>query len=506
MELVRNWVAAAKLSTAGGYLRSVTEAADEAPESNGSNDKQGDTAALTSGLESLRLSDARTTTTLIDESSNPEPENELSGTDENATSSRSPALSPLDNQDSDTSWFPAAPSPPRQTVRPSAPSESRLPPPLARSSRPRRIYTRKGRIFISNNLRSHRKYQPPRPPALPPSDSRIGTSERRKASRRIQHRDELEDQLASLQLVQEEAAHIVAEKERLRKEAEERERRAGREPPSKRVISQLSPQWKTKLAQAMDSPFSRQLATAPDGTPLTRRDFGTLYPQAQSHDDPSGWLNDEIINAYMRHIINFAHERTGHKRNETPKYHNFASQFYQNLSKRGPSSVARWAKRAKIGGEALKEVDMVFIPCNPGVHWTMMVVHPKRKLVEYFDSYHGPANSFLDLAESWLSMEMPDFDASEWKFREGVGPTQRNSQDCGVFAVTTAKLVMLGIDPEKAYTEHDLPLQRRRMVCELINGGFDGDFAPWEDDIFNESLRMTDAKSAPATNEKGHKA
>jgi Ulp1 protease family, C-terminal catalytic domain len=353
--------------------------------------------------------------------------------------------------------------------------------------------------------------QTPQPIARrPKAEERLGTSERRHITRRGKRKDELEESFANLQLERDLDAFVAAAEERLAKERaeterkrrleeEELERRAGRKAPSEPIIAPLSSEWKTKLAQVMEHPYGRQLATAPDGTEITRKDFGTLYPQRGSHDNPSGWLNDEIINTYMRHIVEFAHARIGHKRNDTPKFHNFVSQFYQNLSSKGPQSVARWAKRAKIPGEKLNEVEMVFIPCNPGVHWTMLVVHPKRKLVEYFDSFHGNAVEFLNVAEAWLRMELPGFNREEWTFREGIGPTQQNSSDCGVFAITTAKMVMLGIDPEKAYTEKDLPLQRKRIACELMNGGFTGDFAPPERDIYNESLHVSKALSRPAT-------
>ena len=52
-------------------------------------------------------------------------------------------------------------------------------------------------------------------------------------------------------------------------------------------------------------------------------------------------------------------------------------------------------------------------------------------------------------------------------------PQQMNSDDCGVFTITTARQVMLGkMDSQKdRYTADLIPIQRKRVVAELIDGG-----------------------------------
>jgi Ulp1 family protease len=48
------------------------------------------------------------------------------------------------------------------------------------------------------------------------------------------------------------------------------------------------------------------------------------------------------------------------------------------------------------------------------------------------------------------------------------GPQQNNNYECGVFTITTAKLIALGYDPVGAYDASVMPAQRTRVVAELI--------------------------------------
>ena len=48
------------------------------------------------------------------------------------------------------------------------------------------------------------------------------------------------------------------------------------------------------------------------------------------------------------------------------------------------------------------------------------------------------------------------------------GPKQNNNYDCVVFAITTAKLILLGYGPVGAYDAAVMPAQRIRVVAELM--------------------------------------
>ena len=270
------------------------------------------------------------------------------------------------------------------------------------------------------------------------------------------------------------------EEARVAKEAEEERRRnIVREIPVEDVIQPLSDEWEAKVEAAMAQERNKVLAETSTGTTLTRKDFGTLFPQA-GRDPASGWLNDEVIMAYLQAIVNHGREVAGNKADAIPKYHAFNTFFFKNIRDKGVQSVKRWATKAKIGGQNLKSVERVFIPVHSGAHWTLLVVSPIAQTIEYFDSMDGRTGPFVKAAQDWLKQEMGrHYKEEEWRvlLPEGGGPQQNNGSDCGVFTVTTAKMVMLGIEP-MAYSSLDIPLQRKRMVAELMNGGFTADFAP----------------------------
>ena len=279
----------------------------------------------------------------------------------------------------------------------------------------------------------------------------------------------------------EERARIKAEEEE-----EERKTSAGRRMPIEKVVQSLPPGWDEKVRINMAKGMREQLAMTSVGNPLTRRDFGMVLPQPGTGDDPSGWLNDEIISGYLQAVVDHGHRAMGHPRGAKPRMHAFNPFFYTTLKDRGYDAVKRWSSRAKIGGNDLKNVEYVFIPCNPSrSHWTLVVVSPVRKTIEVFDSMHGSSSDKVNTTKSWLKGELGrSYVESEWTVIEdpghpgrGKGPVQNNANDCGVFAITTAKMVVLGVNP-MAVSAEDMPLQRRRLVAELLNGGFSGEFEP----------------------------
>jgi Ulp1 family protease len=324
---------------------------------------------------------------------------------------------------------------------------------------------------------------------LSPSLSILRVSDRRASDRqRVLDLEESRRQQAEAerQIRAEVEAQILREsleaEQRALAEAEDRSRRGHRAAPApgQSLIPPLGAEWEDKVAEAMHSAPGRTLATTSTGTILTRRDFGTLLPQS-SADGVSGWLNDDIIMGYIQAVVDYGLAKTNHRRGQTPKYHVFASFFFSNLKINGPQSVRRWASRAKIDGKNLREVEYLFLPINQASHWTLCVVSPRHKTVEYFDSLGGTGEAELALVRDWLEMELGEaFAAEEWAIRTAVSPRQDNMRDCGVFTATTAKMVLLGWDPEKAYGAADMPLQRRRMAAELMAGRFGETFAPAE--------------------------
>ena len=235
------------------------------------------------------------------------------------------------------------------------------------------------------------------------------------------------------------------------------------------IIAPLTAEQEERLDRAMAKGAK---VSALNNIELSSRDWKTVLPT-------DAWLNDNIINAYLDYVVQMAHDRVGLKRNEAPKMHAFNNNFYNNLSKNGYTGVARWARRAKIAGKTLLSLEYIFVPVNAtNNHWTLAVISPARRTIEYFDSLHiaGRQSSVVSHLKQWLKGELGDaYVADEWNLRTEPGPHQGNYSDCGVHTVTTAKLIALGIDPMAAPSAL-MPLQRRRIVAELLNSGFHGEF------------------------------
>ena len=321
-----------------------------------------------------------------------------------------------------------------------------------------------------------------KPDSLAESGRRQSLRQTRKAQQ-----DREAQALQAQQEAEAEARRLQEEEEsraQRKKDYEEKVQREGiLRIPQTPVVQSLSADHEAMVNEALRKGMQTQVALTVTGNPITRRDIGKVLPQPGTSDDASGWLNDEVIQAYLEIVV--AHGGQN-KRSKVPRYHAFNTFFYNNLRTKGYEGVRRWAKKAKFGGKDLLGVEYIFVPVNKsGNHWTMAIISPSRRTVQYYDSLHGSSSEVIAKLHSWLEGELGSaYNGEEWTVLEqdgyqgrGRGPTQLNGSDCGVFAITTAKMVMLGIDP-MAVSGRDMQLQRRRVVAEVLSGGFTGPFSP----------------------------
>jgi Ulp1 family protease len=231
----------------------------------------------------------------------------------------------------------------------------------------------------------------------------------------------------------------------------------------KAKISTLSEEWENRVSEAVRVGF------APD---YTAADFARVVPpQRGGYTD--NWLNDESVNGYLK--LATKHHNADHH-SSIPKSHAFPSFLLKQVAEKGYRGVERWAKRAKIGGPDLLKTHTIFIPVNSGNHWTLMVVYPGARVAHYYDSMNRQraenGRRWFELLKTWLRGELASlYHEREWSFFDKPSPQQDNCSDCGVFAVTTAKMLILGADV-LGYGPADIPLQRKRIVAELVNGAF----------------------------------
>ncbi|TGO61405.1 hypothetical protein BOTNAR_0129g00160 [Botryotinia narcissicola] len=265
-----------------------------------------------------------------------------------------------------------------------------------------------------------------------------------------------------------------------------KERRLTRRDPSNRLVHALDDKWEDIVREALDRARKNgnlPITQSQGGTPLHYKDFGTLLGR-------NSWLNDEIINTYIEWVVEAANEFAkeeakdfGEPVGKVPKFIAHNSFFYENLDKKGPSSTQRLMGRKKAPGVSLLQVDTVFVPICRGSHWTVGVVRPMARTIEYFDSLQGSPKTFIKLMRGWLKFQLgADYKEDEWKTPNTGCTRQMNGYDCGVFVCTNALCVALGINTD-CYNGTDMTTMRRNIAALLINKGFQGDFA-WGRGVF----------------------
>jgi hypothetical protein len=274
-------------------------------------------------------------------------------------------------------------------------------------------------------------------------------------------------------------------KERIRREKEaaakaRKERRLGRQYPLKPLVSELSPEWEEIVSRTEAIRDDDMIITkGSEGTPISGKDFKRLLGR-------QAWLNDEIVNAYLEWVVIAANAMAaeeakahGDPASTVPKFITHNSFFLQTLRNKGAKATERLMKRKKAPGVSLMEVDSVFVPICSGNHWTIGVVRPVAKTIEYFDSMGGRSQDFVKLMREWLSFQLGKlYKEEEWTIPRTGCAHQSNGWDCGVFVCTNALCVAMGLDTS-CYYERDMTQQRRNIAAVLINKGFNGELA-WE--------------------------
>ncbi|KAI9744922.1 MAG: hypothetical protein M1818_001848 [Claussenomyces sp. TS43310] len=265
----------------------------------------------------------------------------------------------------------------------------------------------------------------------------------------------------------EEAARRAAEEAAAAKLAEEAAKsKFARRMPKKKFIRPLSTEWEERIENAIQKSEHATLTTTVGGTELRGKDLLTLLGE-------HSWLNDEIINGYLEWIVEHANVTSARNgRNATPKAVTFNSFFYKKLASDGPQSVLRWSKRKRIDGKRLLDVDTILIPVNNASHWTLLVVCPTARTVEYLDSFGGTPTHFIKNIMEWLMAELrSDFVAQEWQILNTQSSRQFNGYDCGVFCITNAECVVNSLRTD-SYGAEDMAAQRRRIAAVLLGRGF----------------------------------
>ncbi|KAK4043619.1 hypothetical protein C8A01DRAFT_32351 [Parachaetomium inaequale] len=260
---------------------------------------------------------------------------------------------------------------------------------------------------------------------------------------------------------------------RRQKEADEFAALTGLRPPTRPLITSLSDDWHARVTNAARANPSAELVKTLEGQPLTRRDFEEkLLP-------PTAWLNDNVIIGSILHIADYINKAKG-ATDQEPKCAAFTSYFWPRVLSHGPSACGRLLRRAGVRKANLLDIDTILIPICAQSHWTLAVIRPGKRTVAHIDSMRGGRGhedvkaKLLELVRFILEDQ---FVEADWRAVDYPAPRQTNGWDCGVFTITNAMCMAVGLNPKLAYTERELTLQRRRLAAMLLNEGFKGEFS-----------------------------
>lgn len=175
------------------------------------------------------------------------------------------------------------------------------------------------------------------------------------------------------------------------------------------------------------------------------------------------WLNDEVINYYLQLIQQRALDDTN-----LPSVYSFNTFLFPRLQDQGHAGVKRWTRKVNIFN-----FDILLVPIHLGVHWCMVIVDMRKKVVRYLDSMGGSNPQCRRVILEYLKKEhIAKFDQSlpsDWTTESCSAfiPQQLNSSDCGVFALKFADY--LSRDLSIGFEQSQMPTFRKLMQYEILH-------------------------------------
>ena len=203
-----------------------------------------------------------------------------------------------------------------------------------------------------------------------------------------------------------------------------------------------------KIISKLDSEDENSQFNIIDEFTLTIRDIKKLRKHC--------WLNDQIINSYIKLI------------KPKPDVHIFNTYFFQCIENMknnvDPIKLNRMISRSGLTN--LTEKPYIIIPANiMNNHWVVIAINNVKKTIEYFDS-KGTRN--MDLICEIIEKCLVGLDIGCYDWEGMEVPYQQNNSDCGVFALKIVKA--LAGNKEFDFVAEEMKFYRKIMMYELKKG------------------------------------
>ena len=163
---------------------------------------------------------------------------------------------------------------------------------------------------------------------------------------------------------------------------------------------------------------------------LARQDAYLVQRSSMQRLQPGTWLNDELINYYLKICLTKRDEMLCAKQPGRKRSHFFSSFFVQTMfdeknkdrklqGKYNYNNVKRWGR--KVPGKDIFNLKYIVVPINLGnLHWTSAVIFMEEKKIQYFDSMGGTDQAklwglFQYLKDEYKVKKGREMDTSGWK-------------------------------------------------------------------------------------------
>jgi Ulp1 family protease len=191
---------------------------------------------------------------------------------------------------------------------------------------------------------------------------------------------------------------------------------------------------------------------------------------------PRTWLNDEVINFYLKLMQERANLSLDGPKIWFPNSFFWTTLGGQDARTYNYKGVRRWTIKAKV---KVFTLDYIIFPMNIGcgTHWSLGVIDVRNKGFRYFDSMSKsltPMRDFVPFLRRYLDDEHKDKEKSalqgvdDWDLLPPPCevPQQRNGYDCGVFTCCFADYFSQGLP--FVFSQDDMPQMRLRIAARVI--------------------------------------